>query len=472
MKKILLRAGKSPEQVFSAHETLDNNPIGNNSGNLMFAAAAHKLLSTAGTEVVPTTLRYGQWTPERVNEEFDAFVLPLANAFRPKFEAELLTITRLIEKLQIPVVMLSGGAQLGLGGDGSALAPMESTIKRFAKAVLERSSHLSVRGETTRKYLNSLGFNDVVTVGCPSMCLWGPEHRVEKPTATLGPDAKIAYNVETGRDFLQEFVEFNEGVHPLTYVGQDRKTLEMMLWGRDAFAKGRDPRLPLTVQHKQFTSGTARFYLDAYRWIADMRNVDYSVGPRIHGNIASILAGTPATVIAHDSRTAELADYHGIPYKYASEISATTDMAELYAETDFSKLNSGQAERFGCVAGFLAENGLANIYDADQRDALETYERRIARIEFPAAVEPVTARLAGDDVDRISRLRQKSVGLERQVKVLSEQLAEQQKSTTEKIGNLEKKLGSVIASNDGGRSNSLDKVVPQVTSAVRKVFRR
>lgn len=467
-----MRAGKSPEQVFSAHETLDRNPIGNNSGNLMFAAGAHKLLSAADTEVIPTTLNYAPWTADRVNEEFDAFVLPLANAFRPKFEEELLTITRLIEKLKIPVIMLSGGAQLGLDGDGSDLRQMENTIKRFGRAVLERSSQLSVRGETTRKYLNSLGFNDVITIGCPSMCLWGPDHQVRKPTDVLKQSAPVAYNVETGRDFLQGFVEFNEGRHPLTYVGQDRKTLEMMLWGRDAFAKGRDPRLPLSVEHKQFRSGTARFYLDSYQWIEDMRSVDYSVGPRIHGNIASILAGTPATVIAHDSRTAELADYHGIPYKYADEISDTTDISELYAETDFTKFNTGQADRFKRVADFLRENDLSNIYDADQREALESYERRIASIDFPAGVRPLTARLEAEDIERIARLRQKSIGLERQLKTLTEKVSRQKNSTDERVRVLENQIRDMTASGVGGKSNSFEPGVQRLKSSFRKTFKR
>lgn len=472
VKRILIRAGKTPDQVFSAHETLDKNPIGNNSGNLMFAAAAHKLLSASDTEVVPTTLNYGPWTADRVNEEFDAFVLPLANAFRPKFEAELLTITRLIEKLKIPVIMLSGGAQLGLDGNGSELAHMEDTIKRFGRAVLERSSQLSVRGETTRKYLNSLGFNDVVTIGCPSMCLWGPDHQVQKPTDVLEEDAPVAYNVETGRDFLQGFVDFNEDRHPLTYVGQDRKTLEMMLWGRDAFAKGRDPRLPLSVEHKQFTSGTARFYLDSYRWIEEMKSVDYSIGPRIHGNIASVLAGTPATVIAHDSRTAELSDYHGIPYKYAHEITDTTDIAELYAEADFTKFNSGQAERFNRVASFLAENDLPNIFDGDQTGALAKYEDRIAKIEFPPAVIPVSARLEGEELDRIARLRQKSVALERQLKVLTEQAAQQKKATDERVGALEKQINALTGSGSDGAQNSFESGAANLKSTFRKVFNR
>lgn len=472
VKRILIRAGKAPDQVFSAHETLDKNPIGNNSGNLMFAAAAHKLLSTSDTEVIPTTLNYGLWNADRVNEEFDAFVLPLANAFRPKFEEELLTITGLIEKLKIPVIMLSGGAQLGLDGNGSELAGMQDTIKRFGRAVLDRSSQLSVRGDTTRKYLNSLGFKDVLTIGCPSMCLWGPGHQVHKPADVLGEDARVVYNVETGRDFLEGFVDFNEGRHPLTYVGQDRKTLEMMLWGRDAFARGRDPRLPLSVEHQQFTSGTARFYLDSYRWIEEMKSVDYSVGPRIHGNIASVLAGTPATVIAHDSRTAELSDYHGIPYKYAEEITNSTDIGQLYAEADFEKFNSGQEERFGRVASFLAENDLPNIFDANQAEALARYEDRIAKIDFPAAVTPVSARLESEELDRIARLRDKSIALERQLKALKAQAAQQKRVTEERVGALEKQIEALTDVESDGVQNSLQSGSANLKSTFRKVFNR
>src|SRR5699024_7376051 len=114
-----------------------------------------------------------------VNDEYDGVRLQLADAFRAVFEGQLLRTNEYVEQHRIPFVMLSGGAQLPLDGDPAALKAMEPTVKRFARAVLNGSSALSVRGEMTADYLVSLGFKDVVVVGCPSLALHGPGHRIE-----------------------------------------------------------------------------------------------------------------------------------------------------------------------------------------------------------------------------------------------------------------------------------------------------
>jgi len=63
-----------------------------------------------------------------------------------------------------------------------------------------------------------------------------------------------------------------------------------------------------------------RFYSDYNSWIDYLRTRSFCVGTRIHGTIASIIAGTPALLVAHDSRTQELAKAMGIPYLLSSEI--------------------------------------------------------------------------------------------------------------------------------------------------------
>ncbi len=99
-----------------------------NSGNFLFTHAVHRALSTPDTEVISdslTTERTGV-TEEyisRINGEFDAFIVPLANAFRESFRPALRRLTNVIEKLDIPVVVTGVGAQVGLNGDVSSTSP-------------------------------------------------------------------------------------------------------------------------------------------------------------------------------------------------------------------------------------------------------------------------------------------------------------------------------------------------------------
>lgn len=380
-KRYLMRLGKTPFEVCDGFETLDRNTIGRNNGNLIFGMAAHKLFSTADTVVDANRYRINAAMAAKVNDEYDGFILPLANAFRPGFEPELARTTDFIEKLKIPFLMLSGGAQLPLDGDPRALKKIEPTVRRFAKAVLEKSSALTVRGELTAEYLKSLGFKDVIVVGCPSMTMNGRGHQVNKPDA-LPAESPIAYNLQTNNPFGAELIRDAEANYDATYMPQDLATLEFMLWGTEPY-EGHDRGLPLDRSHPQFTEGKAQFQLDAPEWIRRMGELSFSFGPRIHGNIAGILAGTPGIVLAHDGRTLELSKYHGVPAIDLNVEEEPRTVAELYERADFSEFNRGHAERFDRLADFIHANGFSHIYEPSQRQALEDYNRKLQALDFP-----------------------------------------------------------------------------------------
>ncbi len=141
VKRLLLRSGKSPFDVVPVEEALHRDVFATNSGNLIFSDAAHKILTVPGrTEVVSNGIATDVNAAARINEEYDAFVVPLANAFRPSFEVPLQRLTRLISKLKIPVVVLGVGAQAGLDNDAARLKAMEPTVRGFVSAVLDHSA--------------------------------------------------------------------------------------------------------------------------------------------------------------------------------------------------------------------------------------------------------------------------------------------------------------------------------------------
>lgn len=400
MTRILIRAGKSPFTPMTAYDTFDKNVIGNNNGNLLFSSAAHKMLAAEGVVVKAHGFNFSAAQAPKVNDEFDKFVLPLANAFRLGFEPQLKRITAFINKLTIPTVMLSGGAQSGPDGTFDNLKPMEPAVKAFCRAVLKTSSHITVRGEKTAEYIRGLGFNDVMVVGCPSMTMNGPGHRVEP---LVNKDSyKIAYNIESSKDLMGELVESIERDHDATYFPQDMSTFEQMLWGIEKYKTTRDQRLPLRMSHHQFTSNKAEYHLDPYTWINRMKDFDLSFGPRIHGNVIPILAGTPSVVFAHDSRTQELAEYHEVPHFTPDEVASVENLDQVIERADFTKFNAGHTARFEKVQKFLNENGITTIYDKGQEKARTKYENRMSNLELP---EPQGTEWAGMTPGGISRLR-------------------------------------------------------------------
>ena len=90
-------------------------------------------------------------------------------------------------------------------------------------------------------------------------------------------------------------------------------------------------------------------------------------------------------LLAHDSRTLELADYHQIPHRVINSLPDQPDAAALYAEADWSKLNDGHAARWGEFSAFLHQHDLTHVYDEGQ-DA-SRFDDKLAATEFPPPVE-------------------------------------------------------------------------------------
>ncbi len=385
MKQLLLRARKDAFEVVSPEDSLIRNTIADNSGNLIFSVAAQRILTTADATVTADRFVIDPGAADRINERYDAYVIPLANAFRPSYEPILHRLTDLIRRLRIPVVILGVGAQADVRYRTERLRPIEPAVRAFVGAVLDRSPSIGVRGELTLDYLAGLGFRDVEVVGCPSLFFDGPGLRVEKRRTSLDRDARVAINVSPYVTAMGPIVANHVERYPdLTYIPQDIDALELLLWGGiGTDLDPADPR-PIHGAHPLFRDDKVRFFVDPWPWLAFLREVDFSFGTRIHGNIAALMAGTPAVVLAHDSRTLELARYFAIPHRVIGEVPADIDAADLYADADFTAFNAGHPERFATFAAFLARHGLDHAFAAGEPDP--TFAERAAATPYPPAV--------------------------------------------------------------------------------------
>ncbi|MET7453297.1 polysaccharide pyruvyl transferase family protein [Streptomyces sp. NPDC005574] len=424
MKRILLRSGKSPYDVVPVEEALHRDVIATNSGNLIFSDAAHKILETPDVEVVSNRMRIDPTAAGRINEEYDAFVVPLANAFRLSFEPALQKLTRLITKLKIPVVVVGVGAQSSLDYNPDRLKAMEPSVREFVSAVLDRSATIGVRGEFTEQYLKGMGFRDVEVIGCPSLFMYGKELAVHKPATALTADSRIAINGSHSAVRTQGMDQVIRRTHArypnLRYIAQNLSDAKQLHWRDLSHPNGKVTGMPSHPDHPMYAEDKVRIYIDPVTWIDDLRDFDFSFGSRIHGNIAALLAGTPATVLTADSRTLELCRYFDIPHQRIDQIPEDLDPARLYEEADFTKLSGGHQERFERFTGFLDKNGLQNTFT--HGDGGAAFEARMRKLRFPAGIRPwndmdldsLTARF-GFLQSRITQLSKDNAQLKRDV---------------------------------------------------------
>lgn len=408
-RRILFRIGRPPHEPVRIEAAYAYRGVGTystNPGNLLFLDAIYRTLRVPGTEVVVDSMsseRRGMDDQhiERINEEFDAFVVPLANAFREDFVPPLTRLTEVVEKLRIPVVVPCVGGQVGLDMDpGSAGNQVDEAATRFVRAVLDRSESIGVRGEFTKAYLERLGFPEdrIDIVGCPSMHLYDDGATVSRTPGRLGADARIAINLTPSVPAARTLLEHNHARYPnLTYIPQDQESAGMLLWGEEFDAQ---PGMPGSLDHYLCQEDKIRFFADTMPWIEFMAEQQFAVGTRIHGNVAALLAGVPAFQLAHDSRTLELARFHRIPHLVLGE-HESLDAADLYDLADPSDFNASRDANRELWWAFLDRNGLEHLSAPDPE-----YDEQIVGASASPGVGPLTSASPADIASRLRWLHQ------------------------------------------------------------------
>ena len=419
-QRILLRARKGPFDVVTAEETYERDWIGKNSGNLVFSHAAHKLLATSAAEITPSRFRADPRDADEINEKYDAFVIPLANAFRHDYVNRLTSMTRLIERLKIPVVVLGVGAQTDVDGDLEYLRPIDEPVKAFCRAVLDRSHSIGVRGEISENYLRTLGFSAVEQIGCPSMFLHGDSLRVEKAKATLSTQDRLAFVISPYVRALAPIVAHHHQRYPnLRYLAQGLYALGTLLYGDAPKLLGKTDDMPIYTSHPLFVEDKVRMFVDPWPWMEYLSGFDFAFGTRIHGTITALISGTPGYLLAHDSRTLELARYFDIPHRLMRDVPADIDAAQLYEEADYTALNEGHKERFARITAFLAKHDLGLSF-ADG-DSATRFDEQVRQTVYPQAVRPASAYTAEELLARMRWLRDENQALRQKLKALGAQ---------------------------------------------------
>ncbi|MDR1833372.1 MAG: polysaccharide pyruvyl transferase family protein [Propionibacteriaceae bacterium] len=397
-KRILMRAGKAPHEVLSPEASLAYRQVGvfaTNLGNMAFATAVYRHLKVPGTEIRTDgmTLQYPGVTDAdcaRINEKYDALVLPLANAFRGTAVDFLNNLADVIERLTIPVVVVGVGGQARGDTIDNVRDDVAEATTRFVKAVLERSESIGVRGEATYDFLRSLGFGEdrVDVVGCPSMFDYDHAGHVEKPDS-LSAESPMAINISPYVPGAPEYLRWCMERYPnLMYMPQRDAELRLLLWGEPISQSAFRDGMPVTADDPLVRQGRMRMCVDLSTWSQYLAKRQFSFGTRIHGTIVALHSGIPAFLLAHDSRTAELAEYHHIPHLRVRRVKQVGAL-KLFEQADYTEYNQLWPQHREVYARFLERNGLAHGLDPANRDA--EYEAMLKAVEFPPPVAPLGA---------------------------------------------------------------------------------
>lgn len=345
-----LGAGVTLQQLFSNY--------GNNTGNMLFSESLLRSISGA-------TRGHLGFSDADV-EGRDCIILAAANWLNPGMDFGGLAAR--LDKTKLPIIAIGLGAQSPL--DKSMPVLSEGT-KRFINLISERSASISVRGAFSGEVLNHYGIKNVTVTGCPSLLLAGknaPKVRAYNRGQRNGISIGGTRHGFHSSDAFQLYV----------YRQAIRQDLEIILQSELAdmyFALGRLNNAEILSRATTLLAGVydtneerlqeylckkSKVFFDLDDWVSHMAQRSFYVGTRLHGAVAALLAGTPATLIAHDSRTLEVAERLHIPYVRSSDIDTQKDcdFGELYKSNSIDSFYQGYRRYLGDFVDFFKNVGL------------------------------------------------------------------------------------------------------------------
>lgn len=382
--KVLIYAGIAPGITPSIEELLTKKyDCGGNVGNLMFInAVAESINIQSDIEFIPTQYRadFTDAEIDWINSEFSYFILPLADAFRNDNIKQLHNLSESIKKLRIPCVVIGVGLRAPLYNDFSEKHDFDFTVSEFINAVLDKSSTVGLRGENTAKYLNKLGYQEgkhYRVIGCPSMCM-AAFGGLEIKELSSFENLNIAVN---GNDLAPENINifFRKTVskNANSVIIQQREAELMDLYlsryseiGNDFFRK-QGSIYGIDLYNKMLSENRVKGFSNIPDWVSFLKNMDFCLNSRFHGNVACILAGVPSVMIPIDSRTDELVRYHSLPSVSMADVESIRDIYELIAKTDFLSCKRIGEENLYRYFEFLDANGIQHVGEKHQLDFIK-----------------------------------------------------------------------------------------------------
>lgn len=370
MKKYLIRSGIDFSQKHTPNDVFFNRLIAGNSGNMMFIYGIMNVLTTYEQQVIPSfyKLNFTNEEIEDINSTYDAFLIPLADAFRPDFIYFLNCYTELIKKLKIPCILMSAGIRAPISCDGDVTFSFDNDVKRFIDAILDHSTIAGIRGDITAQYLERLGYirdKHFTVIGCPSLYTYGDNIHINQdaPINSIGFGLS-PYENSLVEDFFNHCIEDTKNSILLFQLEEELRYSYLGI--EPSYFQYISTKRKSIIESMENDKKT-RFFYNVTDWLPYLRNsIDLFIGDRFHGVVSSILASKKHIIIPIDARTKELAEFHGLTRIYENEIDINNSVD--YSKICFNSFELKQKENLKHYVDFLRKNQLNSVFDDKQYD--------------------------------------------------------------------------------------------------------
>ncbi len=312
--------------------------VGRNTGNLAFWYASQLLFDHEVSLV-------GWYTkPEDLKDKVDLLFFPAANWLNER--SDLQCLADLLKNFDLPCVIVGLGAQ---SESENVFPKLKEGTVAFLKEVSARTPHLFLRGKFSEKVCHHYGVKNTKVAGCPSILI-NNNRQLGKVIEDrfINAPKRIVVHTSVYKPALQaveraliKYVMLHQGVYniqdPLSaiklVIGEELNSAESVYIER--YRDYAAPDMSLN-DFMRFLANHGSVYIDINSWIHSMRSFSHSLGLRIHGTILSLLSGTPAICLSHDTRTRELSETLFVPTITAQEFLNYDSIADTFASIEFN----------------------------------------------------------------------------------------------------------------------------------------
>lgn len=339
---------------------------GNNFGNMLFTNAAYQQIYNA--------LHIGfKWDPAKVREQCSSIFIPAANWINIKQDWGWLA--DLIEETDLPCTVVGLGAQIDTLEDVKAI-PLGT--KKLLSVIAERSTGIGVRGDFTAQVVRDCGLSNIEVLGCPSIFTFGHVPKLRNVVANevsrigVGPTRYVLNKINDTNRLDKQRLLYQFAIREASSIYYQSEQYEIQELARENLRDNEQDALAQSyygISNQSKLSNAllekGKYHTSLSSWLADVRKDDVYVGTRIHGAIASTLAGTPPLLITHDNRTRELAETMAVPCVDINNfcISSLFDLPELINSLDYDKYTRRSELNFKKLYKFYLNNNLKTSLD-------------------------------------------------------------------------------------------------------------
>jgi len=343
MNKVLIRSGLNYNKInsISDDDLIHADLMGSNIGNGIYLKSVFNFFRNRGIDAdadgyLPERIYLDSKRIDYINGNYDAYILPLADAFRKDYIPHLKKLIYFIERLKIPVIVPGVCVRCYYDPGQNIGHSFDEEVKHFINSILKTGGYIGARGYITADYLTKLGFkenSDFDVIGCPSIFM------NETPILKLKKDAKdkkineidfaINYSHRTPNNIINKLNDI---------LLQNKDSIYFLQHTEDQnYSINRVINLNNIPEGYLNENALERSLLipEPNQWIDTISHQEFSLGTRFHGNVTALLAGVPALIIMLDSRMRELCEYFDLPRVTVEEFSEKTFYAHQKLDSNY-----------------------------------------------------------------------------------------------------------------------------------------